>query len=103
MAEYEACKEAAEFAHAKTAMLRKVMQAKDPLHPDTRRLVNEFSGALADKLAKAEQKYGYRDNWRTDDWEADCRAELIRHIEKGDPLDVAAYCAFMWRRGWRTQ
>lgn len=103
MSEYEACKEAAAIAHEKTAMLRRVMQAKDPLHPNTRQLIGDFSKALADKLAKAEQKYGYRDNWLTDDWEADCRAELIRHIEKGDPLDVAAYSAFMWRRGWSTK
>lgn len=75
---------------------------KIELHPETRQLVRGFSKALAHKLAKAEQKYGYRDNWRTDDWEADCRASLMRHIEKGDPLDVAAYCAFMWRRGWST-
>lgn len=102
MTEYAACKEAAEIAEKQVATLRRVMQAKDPLHPETRQLVHEFSKALADKLAKAEQKYGYRDNWRTDDWESDCRAELMRHIEKGDPLDVAAYCAFMWRRGWST-
>ena len=72
------------------------------LHPETRQLVNDFAMALADKLAKAEQKYGYHDNWRTDEWESGCRTELMRHIEKGDPLDVAAYCAFMWRRGWST-
>lgn len=72
------------------------------LHPNTRQLVDEFSKSLTAKLAKAEQKYGYRDNWLTDDWEADCRAELMRHLEKGDPLDVAAYCAFMWKRGWST-
>lgn len=99
---YEACKEAAEIAHEKTATLRRVMQAKDSLHPETRQLVNDFAKALAEKLAKAEQKYGYRDDWRTANWEAECRAELIRHINKGDPLDVAAYCAFMWRRGWST-
>jgi hypothetical protein len=99
---YEACKEAAELAHKKTAMLRRVMEAKDPLHPETRRLVQDFADALAEKLIKAQQKYGRKDDWRIDDWEADCRAELMRHIEKGDPLDVAAYCAFMWRRGWST-
>lgn len=100
--EYAACKEAAEIAHEKTAMLRRVMEAKDPLHPETRRLVQDFADALAEKLIKAQQKYGRKDDWRTDDWETECRAELIRHIEKGDPLDVAAYCAFMWRRGWST-
>lgn len=98
---YEACKEAAEIAHEKTSMLRRVMEKQDPLHPETRKLVYAFSDALVEKLIKAQQKYGRKDDWRTNDWEAECRQELIRHVEKGDPLDVAAYCAFMWGRGWR--
>ena len=101
--EYEACKEAAELAHEKTAMLRRVMEAKDPLHPETRRLVQDFAVALAEKLIKAQKKYGRKDDWRSNDWKSDCRAELLRHIGKGDPLDVAAYCAFMWHRGWSTK
>jgi hypothetical protein len=72
------------------------------LHPETQKLVADFSSAVAGKLLKAQQKYGLSDNWAKDDWESECRAELIRHIEKGDPLDVAAYCAFMWKRGWST-
>jgi len=73
------------------------------MHPNTTKLMADFTSALADKLAAAEKKYGYADNWLTDDWEAECRQKLIAHIEKGDPLDVAAYCAFMWGRGWSTK
>lgn len=79
------------------------INAPDSLHPGTARLVLEFANALAAKLARAEEKYGYTNGWATQDWEAECRAHMLEHIEKGDPLDVAAYCAFMWRRGWPTR
>lgn len=67
-----------------------------PLHPATQELVNEFAKALAWKLAKAEKKYGYSTGWMQNDWMNICRAKLMDHITKGDPLDVAAYCAFLW-------
>lgn len=72
------------------------------LHPATARLVRDFAQALAAKLMKAQTKYGYTNGWLTQDWETECRQSLQSHIEKGDPLDVAAYAAFMWRRGWST-
>lgn len=72
------------------------------LHPNTEKLVDDFAAALKTKLARAEKKYGYSDNWRTDNWEIDCQRELARHVQKGDPLDVAAYAAFCWARGYRT-
>lgn len=78
----------------------------DGLSFTTERLVLEFGveflSALAAKLREAEIKHGYSDHWARADWEQECRAELMRHIEKGDPRDVAAYCAFMWKRGWST-
>ncbi len=73
------------------------------LHPRTRDLVARFSDALALKLARAERKYGYSDGWASDDWLDACRADLARHVAKGDPLDVAAYCAFLWHHGASTQ
>lgn len=30
-------------------------------------------------------------------------AHFHQHIAKGDPRDVAAYCAFMWWHGWSTK
>lgn len=73
-----------------------------PAHQDTHRLVAEFAKVLADKLARAELKHGYTNDWATNDWEEECRRQLHLHIAKGDPIDVAAYAAFMWARGWST-
>ena len=73
------------------------------LNPETTDLVLRFASALADKLYKAEQKYGRSTDWMKDDWYDDCLQSLLEHIEKGDPKDVAAYCAFMWHHGWKTK
>jgi hypothetical protein len=72
------------------------------LHPHTVNLVARFAAALADKLAKAERKYGYSDGWSSPDWMDECRAKLMEHVAKGDPRDVAAYCAFLWHHDERT-
>lgn len=66
------------------------------LHPHTKALVLAFARALAVKLLRAEARYGYTDGWMRTDWIDECRAELGRHVRKGDPLDVAAYAAFLW-------
>lgn len=73
------------------------------LNHETTDLVLRFASALADKLYKAEQKYGRSTDWMKDDWYDDCLQSLLEHIEKGDPKDVAAYCAFMWHHGWKTK
>ncbi len=72
------------------------------LHPRTVNLVVRFARALASKLAAAEAKYGYSDGWASPDWVDECRAKLMEHIAKGDPRDVAAYCAFLWHHGAST-
>lgn len=72
------------------------------LHHDTAKLVRRFAHALGNKLLSAQRKYGYSDNWMRDDWADECRAELTRHIQKGDPRDVAAYCAFLWHHNEST-
>lgn len=72
------------------------------LHPETAALVDSFALELKRKLRRAEEKYGYDNGWKQDDWKEQCRADLMRHIEKGDPRDVAAYAAFMWFHGWST-
>lgn len=73
------------------------------LHPSTVDLVARFATALAEKLRKAEEKYGYDDGWMGSAWMEECQARLLEHVAKGDPRDVAAYCAFMWHHGWRTK
>jgi hypothetical protein len=75
----------------------------DELHQDTQVLIGTFATALAAKLRRAEVKYGYGNAWLRRDWEARCRADIRRHLEKGDPLDVAAYAAFMWYHAWSTK
>lgn len=72
------------------------------MHPHTINLVVRFARALAEKLAAAEKKYGYSDGWLSPDWMDECRAKLMEHIAKGDPRDVAAYCAFLWHHGEST-
>ncbi|PXL52414.1 ead/Ea22-like family protein [Klebsiella variicola] len=73
------------------------------LHPDTQKLVADFCTALAEKLYKAQLKYGYDTDWKQDGWTSQCLAHFHQHIAKGDPRDVAAYCAFMWWHGWSTK
>ncbi len=84
--------------------MRKTLERRDlrSLHPKTHLLVANFADALAEKLLMAQRKYGYTDAWVESNWMDECRAKLREHIEKGDPLDVAAYCAFLWYHGEST-
>ena len=66
----------------------------------TDQLVDRFAEALKEKLRAAEAKYGYSDAWTRDDWAGNLRRDLLCHVWKGDPRDVAAYCAFAWHHGW---
>jgi hypothetical protein len=79
-----------------------IIDVPDELHPNTAELVSHFASAMASKLRSAELKHGYSDHWMQADWQAECHADFLRHISKGDPVDVANYCAFMWKRGWST-
>lgn len=72
------------------------------LHDDTKRLVIGFAAAMACKLSAAERKYGYSNGWTSRDWMYECRSKLIEHLLKGDPRDVANYCAFLWWHGEST-
>lgn len=73
------------------------------LHPDMQNLMADFCTALAEKLYKAQLKYGYDADWKQDGWATQCLSHFHQHIAKGDPRDVAAYCAFMWYHGWKTE
>lgn len=76
--------------------------SRPEMHPATADLVMRFGDALRDKLAAAEKKYGYSDGWLSSDWMDECRTQLLEHVAKGDPRDVAAYCAFLWHHGEST-
>jgi hypothetical protein len=73
------------------------------LHPESKSLVLRFATAIAEKMYKSEVKYGWTNEWQTDDWEEDCKTGLYEHLKKGDPKDVAVYAAFMWHHGWDTK
>lgn len=72
------------------------------LHPETAEAVDEFVAMLRAKLIRAQQKRGHFTEWKYDEWKEECQRELLRHVAKGDPLDVAAYAMFCWARGWQT-
>jgi hypothetical protein len=67
---------------------------------ETDQLVDRFADALKAKLRAAGEKYGFDDAWKADDWRDKLIEDLLRHIQKGDPRDVAAYCAFAWHHDW---
>jgi len=72
------------------------------LHPETADLVRRFAHAVAEKLAEAERKYGWDTHWKSPAWMDQCREQLVAHVAKGDPRDVAAYAAFLWHHGEPT-
>jgi hypothetical protein len=103
LARMAASKAIHEYLDAALAALSSPAPVAAPaMHQATADLVRRFSDALAAKLAAAEKKYGYSDGWLSPDWMDECRAKLLEHIDKGDPRDVAAYCAFLWHHGEST-
>lgn len=72
------------------------VRLSENLSLDTQNLLLDFVEDLGWKLSKAQEKYGYSDGWMKSDWMDKCREDLLEHIKKGDPIDVAAYCAFLW-------
>lgn len=73
---------------------------RPPLEDGAVQLVHDFAAALLRKLAAAQAKYGFEGNWREAGWQGDLILQLLDHVRKGDPLDVAAYCAFAWHHSW---
>lgn len=94
-------RERAEAAEAK--LYRQESIIPEGLTRCTAELVMDFAKALAEKLYRSEQKYGWSDGWKESDWQDKCLADFHHHIGKGDPRDVAAYCAFMWHHEWPTR
>ncbi|EBV0539183.1 hypothetical protein DNL98_17945 [Salmonella enterica subsp. enterica serovar Glostrup] len=87
----------------------------EDLHHDTRQLVMDTANAMAEKLYRAQEKYGYTNGWRvpvegeeTGDGRnfltrEECLKALFHHLEKGDPVDCINYLAFMYANGWGTE
>lgn len=75
---------------------------EDELHPDDK-AVDQFVFALGQAMkAKLEKKRGegYSQWWDKNafPWEKLIK-QMLEHIKKGDPLDVANYCMFLYHRG----
>lgn len=70
--------------------------------PETlEQLFPAFSQALLEKALRAREKYGFpEDGWKQPGWEQTLAKELLEHVHKGDPRDVAVYAAFAWYHGW---
>lgn len=81
--------------------LARIVEVRVPgdLHPDTRDLVRRFAEALAKKLRASELKYGYSNGWKDPGCVEELRGKLAEHVTKGDPVDVAAFCAMLWHHG----
>lgn len=73
------------------------IEVPDNLHPATAKAVQKFATAMASKLYKSQRRYGYTDDWRRSDI-TDLQLDLNDHFEKGDPIDVANFCMFLWSR-----
>ena len=58
--------------------------------------VDKLARAMKNKLAKKREQ-GYR-GWETCK-HGDLVQLLINHVDKGDPIDVANFCAFLFARG----
>lgn len=78
-----------------------LVQLPDELHPDARKLVLNIAREMSAKLLHAQNKYGWTNSWRDQKFTpAMWTEETIRHIQKGDPLDVINYMAFAKDRKW---
>lgn len=73
-----------------------VATSQEPQHPDDA-AVDALSAAMKAKLAKQRAK-GYG-GWDTDCTQQRLSDMLRNHIDKGDPVDVANFCAFLFARG----
>lgn len=93
----------AEPAMGPDGMEHFTVKLPDGLARSTQYLIVDTAQALGNKLLAAQNKRKADPvGWMRNDWEDDCRADLMHHIQKGDPRDVMAYAAFMHYHGWST-
>lgn len=93
----------AEPAMGSDGMEHFTVKLPEGLARSTQYLIVDTAQALGNKLLAAQNKRKADPvGWMRNDWEDDCRAGLMHHIQKGDPRDVMAYAAFMHYHGWKT-
>lgn len=69
--------------------------------PIEKRTLTKLARAFADEMRRAlhEQVDEGNGGWDREEWTVDeIKAALLAHVEKGDPVDVANFCAFWWNR-----
>ena len=94
--EYRSCNDCATALDA----LREELVRHEPVqHPDDE-AVDRFAAAMKAKLSKA--RNAGRSGWQDPAWPVEAIGDNLRkHVEKGDPRDVANYCMFLFERGER--
>jgi hypothetical protein len=71
------------------------------MSPASRAMLENFFISVVRKFEIAEAKHNWQDAWRDAD-KTLLQAALAGHVRKGDPIDVAIYCAICEVHGWPT-
>jgi hypothetical protein len=80
------CRSVSECGHNLTAPMKAL-----------EKLVDEFAKEMKRKLYQG--MFDGKSGWDNPDWaEPDIKEQLIAHVGKGDPIDVANFAAFWWNR-----
>ena len=99
-AEGKICNLRAQVASLTGEFLPKIDDLNLPAREEIAVVVEAFADALKNKLWRAEEKYNWNGHWKREAWQNELNACLAEHINKGDPLDVAAYCLFAHMHKW---
>lgn len=84
-----------------TEALRLLVKDKDEgIGRDITHLVLKTAAEMEHKLLKSELKRDTGGVWRNTMWYDELKEELLKHVYKGDPVDVLIYCAFAIYHGW---
>lgn len=65
-----------------------------PKHTSIVAAVDAFAAEMKEKLLHKKRE-GWS-GWSHTDFGPDCRAKMLKHIVKGDPVDVANFAMFLW-------
>lgn len=80
-----------------------VINLPTDLHKDSQALVLKTAEVVAEKMRATELKRGLSNEWTKPDWGSACINDFLRHVDKGDPRDLAVYASMMIHHGWTTK
>lgn len=78
------------------------MYPREVLEAELRQLCNKFADKMYAKMIKSEEKYNFNGRWKWDYQIPKMQQALAEHVNKGDPIDVANFCAFLDYHGAST-